>query len=144
VRRSRTDELELVFRACADMFTEEIGYSPLSVDGGSAYRAQVAALVTAGRSFVRTADLPGGHDILFKAELGSVTADAVQVQGVWVHPSYRGRGLAAPGMAGVAQIVQREIAPAVTLYANAFNVRAIRAYERVGFRTVGTFATVLF
>jgi predicted GNAT family acetyltransferase len=32
----------------------------------------------------------------------------------------------------------------VSLYVNGFNTRAIRTYERVGFRQVGTFATVLF
>ena len=37
-----------------------------------------------------------------------------------------------------------EIAPAVSLYANAYNVRALAAYRAVGFRQVGTYATVLF
>jgi hypothetical protein len=32
----------------------------------------------------------------------------------------------------------------VSLYVNKFNVRAVRVYEAVGFRQVGTFATVLF
>ena len=32
----------------------------------------------------------------------------------------------------------------MSLYVNDFNTRAIRAYERVGFTTVGAFATVLF
>ena len=35
-------------------------------------------------------------------------------------------------------------APSVSLYVNDFNVRAVRTYLRVGFRQVGTFATVLF
>ena len=37
-----------------------------------------------------------------------------------------------------------EVAPSVSLYVNGYNVRAVRTYERVGFRRVGTFATVLF
>jgi predicted GNAT family acetyltransferase len=83
-------------------------------------------------------------DVLFKAELGSVTPWAVQVQGVWVNPRRRGEGLAAPGMASVVELVRAQIAPVVSLYVNGFNTRAIRTYERVGFRQVGTFATVLF
>jgi predicted GNAT family acetyltransferase len=73
-----------------------------------------------------------------------VTPAGAQVQGVWVAPPFRGRGLAAPGMAEVVETVRREIAPVVSLYVNGFNTRAVRAYERVGFRTVGVYATVLF
>ena len=144
VRRSRPEEIGLVLPACIAMFTEEVGYSPVTADGGRLYQSQVAGLVAAGRSFVRIDRGPTGDEVLFKAELGSVTTRAVQIQGVWVSPAYRGRGLAAPGVAAVAEIVQREIAPIVSLYVNDFNTRAIRAYQRVGFRTVGAFATVLF
>ncbi|WP_233153443.1 GNAT family N-acetyltransferase [Kineosporia sp. R_H_3] len=147
VRRSRLDELDLVVPACVAMFTEEVGYSPVAQDGGALYHAQVTSLVAGGRSLVRIDDVPGAggrREVVFKAELGSVTQRAVQVQGVWVNPRHRGRGLAAPGMAAVARVVQAEVAPLVTLYVNGYNVRAVRTYERVGFRRVGTFATVLF
>jgi predicted GNAT family acetyltransferase len=40
--------------------------------------------------------------------------------------------------------VRSRFAPSVSLYVNDYNVRAVRTYERVGFRQVGTFATVLF
>jgi uncharacterized protein len=44
----------------------------------------------------------------------------------------------------VAVAAQRDIAPVVSLYVNAFNVPARRAYERVGFTRLDTFASVLF
>jgi uncharacterized protein len=145
VRRSRTSELELLVPACVAMFTEEVGYSPIAADGGAVYRAQVSGLVAAGRSFVRMTATPSGHrEVVFKAELGSVIPEAVQVQGVWVAPRYRGQGLAAPAMAALVDIVRREIAPTVSLYVNGYNTRAVRAYQRVGFHTVGTYATILF
>ncbi len=140
VRRSRMEELDLVVPACVAMFTEEVGYSPVAADGGALYQAQVTSLVSAGRSLVRIDD----GRVVFKAELGSVTPWAVQVQGVWVDPRRRGEGLAAPGMAAVVDLVRAQIAPVVSLYVNGFNVRAIRTYDRVGFRQVGTYATVLF
>jgi predicted GNAT family acetyltransferase len=140
VRRSRLDEIDVVVPACVAMFTEEVGYSPVAADGGALYRAQVTSLVSAGRSLVRIE----GREVVFKAELGSVTPWAVQVQGVWVNPARRGQGLSEPGMAAVVELVQAEIAPVVSLYVNGFNTRAVRTYERVGFRHVGTFATVLF
>lgn len=140
VRRSRLDELDVIVPACVAMFTEEVGYSPVAADGGALYHAQVTSLVSAGRSLVRMDD----SEVVFKAELGSVTPWAVQVQGVWVSPRRRGQGLAAPGMAAVVRLVQTEIAPVISLYVNGFNTRAIRTYQRVGFGQVGTFATVLF
>lgn len=144
VRRSRMDELGLVIPACIAMFSEEVGYSPIASDGGAVYRSQVTGLVAAGRSFVRIDSLAGQPSVVFKAELGSVTPRAVQVQGVWVAPLLRGQALAAPGMAAVVETVQAQVAPVVSLYVNDFNVRAVRAYKRVGFVEVGTFATVLF
>jgi hypothetical protein len=47
-------------------------------------------------------------------------------------------------MAAVVEHVRAEVAPLVTLYVNGFNHRAIRVYEKVGFRQIATFATVLF
>ena len=56
------------------MFTEEVGYSPVAADGGALYRSQVAGLVAAGRSLARIDTGPSGREVVFKAELGSVTA----------------------------------------------------------------------
>jgi predicted GNAT family acetyltransferase len=144
VRSTTVDDLDVLTPACVAMFTEEVGYSPVVADGGALYHAQVAGLVSSGRSLARIGRGPQGREVVFKAELGSVIPQGAQVQGVWVNPRYRGRGLAAPGMAAVVQFVRARIAPSVSLYVNAYNVRAIRTYERVGFRRVGTFATVLF
>ncbi len=144
VRLTTADDLPVVAPACVAMFTEEVGYSPVAADGGALYHAQVAGLVTAGRSLARIEEGPRGREVVFKAELGSVIPEGAQVQGVWVNPHHRGRGLAAPGMAAVVEIVRARVAPTVSLYVNDYNVRAVRTYERVGFRRVGTFATVLF
>jgi predicted GNAT family acetyltransferase len=46
-------------------------------------------------------------------------------------------------MAAVVELA-RQITPVVTLYVNGFNIPARAAYERVGFRTIETFATILF
>jgi uncharacterized protein len=144
VRTTTPEDLPVVTPACVAMFTEEVGYSPVAADGGALYHAQVAGLVSAGRSLARIEEGLRGREVVFKAELGSVIPEGAQVQGVWVNPQYRGRGLAAPGMAAVVRIVRARFAPSVSLYVNSYNVRAVRTYERVGFRRVGTFATILF
>ncbi len=144
VRPAVNGELDSVVSACVAMFTEEVGYSPVAMDGGSLYRSQVAALVIGDRSLVRMTDTSAGREVVFKAEIGSVAPKVAQLQGVWVNPRWRGQGLAEPGMAAVVRYTQLHLAPVVSLYVNDYNHRAIRVYERVGFERVGTFATVLF
>jgi predicted GNAT family acetyltransferase len=140
VRRVQPEELEVLLPACIAMFTEEIGISPTVGDGGALYRARVRELIGQGRAYARIEE----GSVLFKAEVGAATDEVCQVQGVWVHPSLRGRGLSVPGTAAVVALARRDIAPVVSLYVNDFNEPARRAYTRVGFRQVGTFTSVLF
>lgn len=138
VRVATREELDVVIPAAEAMFTEEIGYPPYR-GSGSAYRSGVAALLSCGHTLVRIED----GVVIFKADLGSVALGVAQVQGVWVHPEYRGRGLAVPAMATVLNYALANVAPTVTLYVNDFNTAALATYERVGMRRTGTFSTVL-
>lgn len=140
VRRIRKDEMDLIMPACVAMFTEEVGVSPLAGDGGLLYQARVAELVGGGRSFARVEN----GEVVFKAEIGAATPQACQIQGVWVAPEHRGRGLSETGLAAVLRYALREVAPVVSLYVNDFNTVARAAYRRVGFREVGAFMSVLF
>ncbi len=137
VRLVQPSELDVLLPAAVAMFTEEIGVPPESVE---LYRARVAELIAARRCFAR---IENGR-VLFKAEVGAATPAACQVQGVWVSPALRGQGLGTAGTAAVVAAAQRDIAPAVSLYVNAFNAAARQAYERVGFHRLDTFASVLF
>uniref|UniRef100_UPI003415F747 GNAT family N-acetyltransferase n=1 Tax=Sphaerisporangium sp. NPDC088356 TaxID=3154871 RepID=UPI003415F747 len=140
VRQVRPDEFATLLPACVAMFTEEVGISPDLGDGGALYRSRVAELIRIGRSFARIED----GQVVFKAEVGAVTPQVCQIQGVWVHPDRRGRGHAVAGMAAVVDQTLRHFAPTVTLYVNDFNVPARAAYRRVGFKEVDTFMSVLF
>ncbi len=81
---------------------------------------------------------------MFKAEIGAVTPHACQVQGVWVRPELRGRGLAVAGMSAVVQEALRTIAPVVSLYVNDFNAPARAVYRKVGFTERATLTSILF
>src|SRR5262249_59113202 len=70
--------------------------------------------------------------VIFKAEIGSVTPHACQVQGVWVRPELRGRGLAEAGMAALVNDALNRVAPVVSLYVNDYNRPARAAYRRGG------------
>ena len=139
-RLSASGDFPRVEKASAAMFTEELGFSPYD-QGASQYRDRVRGLINSGHSIIAVD--PETSEIVFKAEFGAVSPEVVQVQGVWVRPSHRGRGLAGPGMAAVVEH-GLTLAPTVSLYVNSYNTAAIRTYERVGFTQVGTFATILF
>ena len=121
------------------MFTEEVGVSPVAGGAHSAYRARIVELIREGRALAR---IENGR-VMFKAEIGAASSWACQVQGVWVDPALRGRGLSVPGMSAVISHALSTLAPLVTLYVNDFNLPARRAYERVGMIESGRFATVL-
>ncbi len=140
VRPVLAEEIDILLPACVDMFTEEVGVSPVAGGAGSAYRARIAEIIRGGRALAR---IEGGR-VAFKAEVGVTTRHACQVQGVWVAPDLRGSGLSVPGMAAVVKIARATCAPIVSLYVNDFNGAARHCYDAVGFAQVGTFATVLF
>jgi GNAT superfamily N-acetyltransferase len=135
----RLADFERILPACAAMFEEEVGYSPF-LGGKEFYSRRVEGLIRQGHSLAHVND---SGEVVFKAELGAVTAEVTQIQGVWMNPEYRGQGLSAGYMAAVVEKA-RALAPVTSLYVNGFNLRARSTYERVGFSQVGTFATVLF
>lgn len=139
VRPVRPDELDRYLPAAVAMFTEEVGVDPRLPDGGAGYRARVAELIAAGRAFARFE----GPEVVFKAEIGAMSATVGQIQGVWVHPERRGHGFGTAGTAAVVERLQR-MGRIPSLYVNAYNTPARAAYQRVGFTQVGSFATVLF
>ena len=125
------------------MFTEEVGYSPLEGSPGS-YEARVRGLVAEGRSYLRSQSGRTASRCCSRPSWGRSSSQVAQVQGVWVPPDRRGEGLATAGMAAVVAATVGKVAPQVSLYVNDYNTAALRVYEKVGFRQVGTYATVLF
>jgi predicted GNAT family acetyltransferase len=140
VRLVQTGEVDQLFPAAVAMYTEEVGVSPLVDDGGRGYKRRISDLVRSKRAYARFV----GDRVVFKAELAIVTRRTTQVQGVWVDPEFRGRGLAAAAMAAVMRDALRRVSPTVSLYVNDYNAPARRVYARCGFVPNGSFATVLF
>ncbi|MET0196687.1 DUF4081 domain-containing protein [Rhodococcus sp. RS1C4] len=138
VRLVRADELDVYLTAAVAMFIEEVGVDPRANDGGRGYRRRIASLIAAGRAWARFED----GQVVYKAEIGSRSATVGQIQGVWVHPLYRGRGLGSAGTATVVDAVVRS-GRVASLYVNSFNFPARRAYARIGLTQVATFTTVL-
>ena len=138
VRPVRIDELDAYLVAAIDMFIGEVGIDPRTGDGGRGYRRRVAGLIANGQAWAR---FERGR-VVFKAEVGSQSPAVGQIQGVWVHPDWRGRGIGTAGTATLAGAVVGSGRTA-SLYVNSFNTVARATYARIGFSEVGTFATVL-
>lgn len=142
VQPAGVGDVSLVFPASVAMYIEEVGYDPTSHGAGYAYR--VARLVRSQHTFIRKAPLAdgSGERVVFKADVGALAGGVAQLQGVWVAPELRGRGIATAGVAAVVKLVRERLAPTISLYVNDYNAAAIATYTRVGFRIAGRWATV--
>jgi acetyltransferase, GNAT family len=136
VRQLTTRDFDSYLAASVAMYTDEIGTSPYK--HGPGYDAHV-------KDRLRSRDAWGVVDnngrVIFKADLGPRIGDHAQLQGVWLDPSLRGRGRSAALLSGML-IQAQEHHPVISLYVNDFNTPAIRLYERLGFREVGSLSTV--
>lgn len=130
-RYSTLRDLDRLVPACAAMHLEEVGIDPLERDA-IGYRERVRELIDRKRSIIRTID----GDIATKCEFSAVTADCVQLMGVWTAPRYRRRGLSRELLREVCGHLFRR-GKTVTLFVNDFNTPAIRLYESLGFERIG-------
>lgn len=138
LERARPAYFDSYFQAAADMYTEELEEDP-RMTNPMGYRSHVQTLIEQGRAFA----IAESGRVLFKADLGAVSRRTAQVQGVWVRPELRGRGLSVPGMAGVTDAIVAD-GRIASLYVNDFNAPAIACYRRVGYTVRGALASVLY
>jgi len=140
VRIVRPSDVRAFEAAAVHMFAEELGVQPSALDGGVSYRRRLDELIRAGRAFAR---FDSAGRVEFKAEIGALSSATAQIQGVWVRPDLRGKGM---GTACMAAALDHALAfaPCVSLYVNDYNRPARKVYDRVGFRQIDIFTTVLF
>lgn len=139
VRWARTSDRHSLLKASVAMFIEEVGYDPMTRDSAG-YIQRVEEYIRTGRTLVATND---DGVVIFKADLGLAYSDLCQIQGVWLHPAYRGVGLSAPLLAQAIELIRPRF-PHISLYVNSHNQRAYRLYQSLGMEQHGTFATVTF
>jgi uncharacterized protein len=121
------EHLEVVAEAQASMFAEATGNDPRGRDPVGFHRRALER-IERGRTWVR---LEGGR-VIFKAELQSVTPDAIYLEGIWTHPGRRGRGVAKEG---VVELTHRRLRKeqAVCLVIEPGEAAARHIYEYAGF-----------
>ena len=138
-RLATSADLGELLPAAAAMFTEEVGFDPIA-RYGDRYAARLRMLIAGQRSAIVT-DVNGR--IIFKADAGIVNLDVAQVQGVWLHPDYRGYGLAKPFFAAAVQLLKHRYLH-LSLYVNDYNARALAIYRGTGWEQIGQFSTIIF
>jgi predicted GNAT family acetyltransferase len=124
-------DLDQLVPACAAMHKEEVGIDPMERDA-TGYRERIRELVEKKRSLILTVN----GVIVTKCEYSAVTPAAVQLMGVWTHPSYRRRGFSRKLLEEVCGHLLRK-GKTVTLFVNDFNTPAIHLYESLGFQKIG-------
>jgi ribosomal protein S18 acetylase RimI-like enzyme len=122
----RSDE-DRVLRLSAAMYTEEMGENPMARDPDG-YRRRVRMLISRGWTYV----YESGGALQFKMDIGCASRHTAQIQGVYVPPELRGRGVGTTAMAACCDLAF-DRHPNLSLYVNDFNGPAVALYERIGF-----------
>jgi ribosomal protein S18 acetylase RimI-like enzyme len=122
----RSDE-DQVLKLSAAMYTEEMGENPMARDPDG-YRRRVRMLISRGWTYVYEA----GGALQFKMDIGCASRHTAQIQGVYVPPELRGRGIGTTAMAACCDLAF-DRHPNLSLYVNDFNGPAVALYERIGF-----------
>lgn len=136
-RRARIDEWMTVADNSALMIGHELEYDPRR--SSPEFTANVRAMIDrglwwVGESFGR---------LCFFCNIGPWSPQTAQLQGIWTPEDLRGKGLATEALSAVCERLLA-MSPTLSLYVNDFNERAIALYDRVGFKTVSEFQTLLF
>jgi ribosomal protein S18 acetylase RimI-like enzyme len=123
----RSDE-DRVLELSAAMYTEEMGENPMARDPDG-YRRRVRMLISRGWTYVYDV----GGQLQFKMDVGCASRQTAQIQGVYVPPELRGRGVGTTAMTACCDLAFGRHAN-LSLYVNDFNAHAVALYERIGFR----------
>jgi predicted GNAT family acetyltransferase len=136
LRRATLDDIELVMPVHAAMAFEESGINPMERDP-EGFRQRTARRIEQGRVWVLVED----GQLIFKADVASVTAGATYVEGVYVNPEERGKGYGARCMSQLSRTLLQNTR-AVCLLANERNQSAQGLYRKVGFKMRGQYDTI--
>jgi predicted GNAT family acetyltransferase len=110
------------------MYTEEMGENPMARDPDG-YRRRVRMLISRGWTYVYEA----AGQLQFKMDVGCASNHTAQIQGVYVPPDLRGRGVGTTAMSACCDLAF-DRHPNLSLYVNDFNTPAVALYERIGFQ----------
>jgi predicted GNAT family acetyltransferase len=136
LRRATIEDLDKIAPVQASMAEDESGTNPMEVDPDG-FCARCARRIEMGRVWV----LEEGGKLVFKADIQSDTPDVVYLEGVWVNPSERGKGV---GRQCLRQLCQDLLAStkSVCVLVNEENQRAHTFYRMCNFKMRGVYDSI--
>lgn len=136
LRPATLEDLMLVMPVHAALAYEESGVNPIDVDLHG-FRMRCARRIEHRRVWV----LVEGGNLLFKADLASDTPECVYLEGVYVDPASRQKGL---GLRCLSQLSHEmlERAKCVSALVNEQNLAAQALFNKAGYKLRGRYDTV--
>jgi hypothetical protein len=136
LRLATMADLHLIIPAHAQMAFEESGIDPREADP-LGFRMRCARRIEQGRVWI----LLEQGKLIFKADIIGETPEVFYLEGIYVAPEARGRGLGTRCMVQLGNFLLAQ-APSICLLVNECNREAHSLYRKVGFQERGTYDTV--
>ena len=136
MRQATIDDLDRIAPIQARMAEEESGTNPLEIDPVG-FRSRCARRIEMGRVWV----LEEEGELIFKADILADTPDVIYLEGVWVDPSARNRGI---GRKCIRQLCRDLLSrtKSVCVLVNEENLRAHTAYRMCNFKMRGVYDSI--
>ncbi|HEY0320148.1 MAG TPA: GNAT family N-acetyltransferase [Pyrinomonadaceae bacterium] len=136
LRQATLDDLDLIMPVHARMAFEESGVNPMERDAVG-FRLRCARRIEQGRVFV----LIEQGRLIFKADVVADTPEGIYLEGIYVAPEERGRGI---GLRCLSQLSRNLLArtKSICLLANERNWKAQAFYTSAGYKLRGTYETI--
>ena len=136
LRLATLDDLALVVPAHAQTAFDESGIDPLAADP-EGFRKRCSRRIEQGQTWVWVED----GRLMFKAEVLTDTPEVAYLEGVWVDPAERGKGV---GLRCMSQLTRELLSrtASVCLLVNERFQQAQRFYKRAGYKIISHYDTI--
>lgn len=136
LRPATQDELDQIVAAHAELVLSETGVDPLENDADG-FRMRCAVRVEQGRVWVW---MKSGK-LIFKTDVISVTPEAVYIEGLWLNPSERGKGISRRGLSSLCRRLLTG-SNAICGFVDKKNAAARSLYRAAGFVETDKYAKI--
>jgi len=136
LRLAQVSDLPLVVPVHATMAFEESGVNPLEIDPDG-FRERCRRRIEKGRTWVLVAQ----DQLIFKADIISDTSEVVYLEGVYVDPEQRGKGLGSKCLMQLTQTLLNR-STSVSVLVNQERRQAQEFYKKLGFVSRGLYDTI--
>ncbi len=136
IRTAKADELLPIAEAQAEIAFMECGVDPMQKDR-EGFLNRVTRRIEQGRIFVAVAD----GKLIFKADIIAETAEAAYLEGIYVAPEYRGKGIGSSCLSQLSLKLLNRVEH-ICLLSNVEFKNAHRSYSKAGFRNTDQCTTL--